>query len=265
MTRVEVETAFRDWCLVWDGRNAGDCHTREYLEARLRTCCYHEAGHAAMAGVLGPAFLGRLQRITVIPMGADLTPLVERTVLRYQPALVPANRKWFRAELLTMLGGPVAGHRIAGDALEPREVALAMRSEHVGVQAEDLDPSATDWAKSAGLADQVAGGAWTRERVLLSALSWAVEIMAIPEVWRAVERCASELAATGEIRGPGEVGRLFGHLKVVLDGLPDWRKWRGRIPDTLIFVPDCPEAAGFSGDDPLDWWAGHVDFGDIAP
>ncbi len=240
MTREAVEEGVLSSLRREAGLPEGTTTDAEALAATVKSIAYHEAGHAAVAGVMGPLFLGQIRRIVGRPDRYG-GPRVEIGELAARPAACPANRPWFRAQAMVCLAGTVAECRADGTSLERlREIVARIDDRAVEKMEHDRRRGAsctTDWAEASRCADMTRSRSWPRRRVLETALEWTADLVAVPEVWAAVGAGAAELAEKGEL-GPLDAARIFGHLTGAFADGDHALRWSRRLCLPLLFVPE---------------------------
>jgi hypothetical protein len=189
----------------------------------MRRNAYHEAGHVAARMFTGLE-AGHLVLVSIIPDGdTDGRETSERNLTERALCANAPDTHYPRALkrthgfclLLGLLGGRGAAARIA--APEDLEDILDPDSE-------DWDICGTDLSRAWTVAEIMARPGMPARRVLALAAKWTEEMLALPDVWRTVERLAAMLLQRGTIEDRNEImaacdGILYAGMK-----LPKWKR-----------------------------------------
>lgn len=176
---------------------------REYI----REIAYHEAGHLAAQVFAreGDGWKSGTSRTTGASIIPDLDSMGRVTVT--------AGGAVGYAFLLDML---------AGRAVDKRMSVTPHRKEILDPKCRDWNQEETDLFRAARAADIMARPGMPARRILALAEKWTIEMLALPDVWRAVETLAGMLIERGSIEAD-DILAVCDTVTPARD-LPKWRR-----------------------------------------
>ena len=192
---------------------------RTFLRGMMRRVAYHESGHVVARMFTGHE-AGHIVRVSIMPDGINLgretsmRNIAEMYLEEYPPALKLCAG---RSLLLTMLAGRGAEMRVT----EPEERVDILDEDALWFEGEE---EGTDLFRALRVADIMARPYMPARRVLALAERWTIELLAVPDVWQAVERLAGGLIERGALDDRDEIrDACKGILRLGLK-LPKWKR-----------------------------------------
>lgn len=211
-----VEQAYLEDNIRLMGRAPDLSRLREYIKG----IAYHEAGH-----VVGRMFSGQdAAHITLVGIIPDQDNMgrvrVERnfTEMFLDSRPEPLKKRDGRCLLLGLLAGEAAQGRIEGSDPGWLEEEIFFR------ESDTWENEGTDYFRAERIAEVMAGPKNPAHVVLRWAARWTEEMIALPEVWAAIETLAGLLIERGEISDPEEIFRLCDGIFGAAYKSPKWRR-----------------------------------------
>jgi hypothetical protein len=216
---TEIERQFAEKWLSVTGLDMTVEKHWPFLRYTRRITAYHEAGHVASRMFTGHED-AHITMVSVIPDDDTIGRVIlERccdanNLKEYPPVL---RQLTGRKMLLGHLSGRGAEMRVS----TPDDQLEILDDDN---WCEEIEPEDSDCIKAKRVSEVMAKPRMPAYRIIKLAEKWTNEMMDIPDVWQAVERCASLLYKRGYIDDKEEIGNLFEKIRWTSFRLPKWRR-----------------------------------------
>lgn len=193
----------------------------------IRETAYHEAGHYVARCFTGLE-TSHVMLVSIIPDKINNgrvrceRPITELSLESYPPSLQRCNGMML---LLELLAGAGAALRIDDEERGVESIFDYWEEEYF----EYREQEGTDKFRAFRIATIVKKPYMSADRILNLADKWTMEMLAIPDVWSAVETLANKLLEQGEIKGEELEDMVYtlerGGFKIPYYlTLPKWRR-----------------------------------------